>query len=171
MIFGLLAVSILLVPVTLSAPAYACELGGGPITLSERVKRVDVLFSGTVKDIQVLPVERLPDQHAVFFEVNMYWKTPEGEDYEKRVVLQPIGEGSCGYPFKENETYLVFASYASASYQPVYNNALFTGLGGALPIEVAQEDLEVLGEGSAPTSQLSWDEQIERITIQLQPST
>jgi hypothetical protein len=34
------------------------------------------------------------------------------------------------------------------------------------PIENAQEDLAFLGEGRAPTKQVSWDEQIDRVTIQ-----
>ncbi len=147
----------------LLAPAYACEVLYSPPL--ERLEGADAVFAGTVTEIQGFAIEGSPNQHIVFFKVNRYWKSPDGKDYEKLVVLQPIGEGSCGYAFEENKRYLVYASH-----RPLYDNALFTGLGLAQTMEDAQEDLSLLGEGSVPTRQLSVEEQIDGISFQLMPS-
>jgi hypothetical protein len=158
---------LLLVPGTLSTPAYACEVGEpGPPTQG-RIDQSATIFSGTVSEIRGLAIEHAPDQNVVFFKVEKYWKIPDGSDYYDRlVVFTPPNQGSCGYEFEENETYLVYTTE-----HDLHVNALYTALGyGNKPIENANEDLDVLDEGITPTTmQSGWDEQMDRIVIQTLP--
>jgi hypothetical protein len=166
LIVGLSAMLLLLVPGTLSTPAYACEVGEpGPPT-QERIDQSAAIFSGTVSEIRALAIEHAPDQNVVFFKVEKYWKIPDGHDYyDKLVVFTPPNQGSCGYEFEENKTYLVYTTEHG-----LHVNALYTALGyGNKPIENANEDLDVLDEGNTPTTQLGRDEQMDGIVIQTLP--
>jgi hypothetical protein len=156
-----------LVPVMLSSPtAYSCEYGYS--TPSERLDGANAVFSGTVAKVQGFGVEDWPNLNAVFFEVDRYWKNPEGEDFDKQIVFTNTSEGACGYPFQEGEKYLV---YASPHHH--HKDLLYTWLATSRLFEAAQEeDLPFFGDAVAapPTVQIGWEEQMEKIVFRPPPS-
>ena len=145
------------------SPAYACEAIGRPGPPSQEwIDQTSAIFSGRVVEIRNITLGS-SDLHAVFFEVDRYWKSPNptenDEDYYKELVVFTGTSGNvCGYEFETGKTYLV---YALAWFEDT--NPLRTGLGYSnKPIGEAQEDLAVLGEGTVPTKQASLERQIER---------
>jgi hypothetical protein len=146
--------------------AYACEVGGVPPT-KESFDNAVAVFSGTVVNIQNYTVEGFGDWHLVSFNVDRYWKTLNNNDYDydHLILFTSLDENVCGYEFEKGRTYQVYA--IKWWHAP---NTLYTGLGyGTKPIENAQEDLALLGQGKAPTKQLTLDEQMSRIKIQPMP--
>ena len=75
------------------------------------------------------------------FEVSRVWKGP----VEETLVLTTLslGAGDCGYPFEAGRAYLVYANGGGDLLSVWLCN-------GTLPLEYAQEDLKVLGEGQIP---------------------
>ena len=141
--------------------AYACEVGS-PRPAQESFDNSVAVFSGTVANIQNYTVEGYGDWHLVSLKVDRYWKTLDNKDYEQIILFTSLDGNVCGYEFEKGKTYLVYAT--KWLHAP---DSLYTGLGyGTKPIENAQEDLTMLGDGKAPTKQSSWDEQINRIRIQ-----
>lgn len=70
-------------------------------------------------------------------------------DGKVTVWTRSLGTGDCGYPFKEDQEYLVYTERHDV------NNLLEVDLcNGTKPIENAKEDLQVLGTGTNPT--LTW---------------
>jgi hypothetical protein len=168
-LLGILLLIIALFTVLMSAafvkpsPAYACEATGKPgLPSQEWIDKTTAIFSGRVVEIRNITLGSY-DQHAVFFAVDRYWKSPNptenDEDYYKELVVFTGTSGNvCGYEFETGKTYLV---YALAWFEDT--NPLRTGLGYSnKPIEEAQEDLAVLGEGTIPTKEASLESQIDR---------
>lgn len=123
------------------------------------------IFSGRVLEIQTFPVEGYGDWQLVSFEVDRYWKAPDGQDYDHLVVFTGMSENVCGYEFEAGRTYLVYA--VQWWHDP---DQLYTGLGYRnQPIKSAQQDTAFLGESKLPARQLSIDEQVNRIHIQPLP--
>ena len=146
--------------------AYACEVLSLP-PAQEAYDNSAAVFSGRVVEFQEFNIEGVGDRRVAFFEVDRYWKTLNENDYKELVIITEISHGACGYDFEAGNTYLVYAG-------PWWRDpgSLHTSIGTRTqPIENAQEDLAVLGEGRASTKELSWDEQINRITIQPRPNT
>lgn len=144
--------------------AYACEVGL-PQPQSEEFNNSVAVFSGTVAKIQKLTLAGASDRLAVSFDVDRYWKSPnpnenDNDYYKNLIIITSMDSGGCGYDFEAGKTYLVYARMA----WPV-DGYLYTSLGSRTrPIENAGQDLAVLGEGTIPTKQASWDQQIARIT-------
>jgi hypothetical protein len=101
---------------------------------------------------------------VALFEVDRYWKNPADTDYSKEhLVFTAIDHGACGYDFEVGKSYLVYASTQD-------NGSLETSIGTrTMPIENAQQDIAVLGEGISPTVQGSWEDQLETIPRQPEP--
>jgi len=150
----------------ISNKAYACEAFGPGPPSREGLDNSAAVFSGTVAKVQNFTVEGFGDWHLVSFEVDRYWKTLNENDYKQLIVFTAIDDGACGYNFEQGKKYLVYA--IRWWHDP---NSPYTGLGSSTqPIENAQEHLAFLGEGRAPTRQLSLDEQIDGVTIQPMPT-
>ncbi len=170
MLLSLLLLLASSIVIALAGPgkAYACEvLSVRP--LQEAHDNSVAIFAGRVVNIQNFTVEGYGDWHLVSFEVDRYWKIPNennNDDYKQLIVFTGTSENVCGYEFEKGKDYLVYA--IKWWHDP---NSLYTGLGYRnQPVENAQEDLAFLGEGKEPTKELSWDEQINRITIQPLPT-
>ncbi len=80
---------------------------------------------------------------TVTFRVSEAWKGAERETLD---VETAITEASCGYPFDEGESYLVYASKGTNS------GGLEVALcGSTKPLSEADTDLAALGPCAAPT--------------------
>lgn len=114
-----------------------------PTSPKEALKQSTAVFVGEVIDIDVSSgiVISSADLVKVIFEVSKIWKGP---DY-KTLILTTARDGvSCGYSFEQGKEYIVYAR----------------GKGKKLNVSLcsrtkllanAQEDIEELGEGGAPS--------------------
>lgn len=154
-----------LAPPSNSNKAYACEVLSPP-SVEEAYDNSAAVFSGRTVEVQNFTVEDFGDWRLVSFEVDRYWKIPNENDYRQLIIFTAIDSGACGYDFEVGKAYLV---YAASWWHD--RSSLYTSIGmRTQPIESAQEDLAFLGKGKAPTKELSWDEQINRIMIQPLPT-
>jgi hypothetical protein len=160
---------VIIVSALMASPdkAYACEVLGQP-SVEDAYDNSAAVFSGKVARIQNYTVENFGDWHLVSFEVDRYWKTAnENSDYDQAILFTSPDGNTCGYEFEVGKSYLVYAT--KWWHDP---NQLYTGLGYRnQPIEEAQKagDLVFLGEGMAPTKELSWSQQIQTIEIEPLP--
>lgn len=163
-LFGTLVIAFFLLGSVQLDRAYACEvIGQRP--LQDSLENSVAIFSGRVAEVQTFTVEGYGDWHLMSFEVDRYWKAPDGKDYNQLVVFTGTSGDVCGYEFEKGRSYLVYTIQWWHD-----DNYLYTGLGYRnQPIEGAQEDLDFLGEGMAPATQSSWYEQIDGINIQPLP--
>lgn len=161
LVFGIIFAALSLVVFDLRE-AYACEVLSIP-SVQDVYDNSAAVFTGKVIRIQNYTVERFGDWHLVSFEVDRYWKTAnENADYDQIILFTSLDGNTCGYEFEVGKTYLVYA--IKWWHDPNY---LYTAIGYRNQlIEDAQEDLAFLGEGMAPTKQLSTGEQISRIQIE-----
>lgn len=165
MILLALGSSTLLVLPSGSERAYACEVTSLPAT-EEAFDSSAAVFSGKVADIQKVTLEDERNKRLVFFEVDRYWKVPNENDYEELIVFTEIDHGACGYDFETGKSYLVYAIMSWPE-----DGSLTTSIGTRTqPLDTAQEDLDLLGEGAVPTRQVSWDEQLDNIVFQPIPT-
>lgn len=144
--------------------AYACEVLSLP-PIEQAVDDSSAIFSGTVREFRAISISGgIQDMRVALFEVDKYWKNPSDTDYYKeRVVFTAIDHGACGYDFEQGKSYLVYASSRD-------NGSLYTSIGTrTMPIENAEDDMAVLGQGTVPTEQGSWEEQLEMIPLQKEP--
>ena len=115
-----------------------------PAPPQESLEQSTAVFVGKVIDIDVPSgiVVSSADPVKVTFEVSKIWKGP---DY-KTLVLTTARDGvSCGYSFKQNDEYIVYA-YGE-------ENKLSTGICSRTRLLAsAQDDLQELGEGNLPTN-------------------
>ena len=117
--------------------AAACDFEEPPPP-QEALEDATAVFSGEVRSIE--PVDDDPGNQfiAATIDVDRAWK---GIDSTPVVVETHQDQATCGFPFEEGESYIV---YARAEGTPL-TTALYhrTQL-----LERADEDLEVLGEGT-----------------------
>lgn len=166
-VFIMLFLSLLASSLDLSTKAYACEVGT-PGPPSEALNDSATVFTGTVVEIQNFTVQGSTDTNAVFFDVRRYWKALNDNDYKQLILFSEINDGaSCGYPFEKGKTYLVYATTWHRDPNSLYTSS---GMRTQLIENAQKEDLAFLGEGKAPTKQLSWDDQINGIRIQPIPT-
>ena len=127
LVFSLLAVSKI-------PPAFACD-SNRPGSPTEELAKSTAVFSG-----KVLSVSRDGYTDKVKFNVDKIWKGVS----EKNVVVSTTTEGAmCGFGFKENEKYIVYA-YGEIS--------LGTGLCSRTHLLTLNDpDISVLGIGKSPT--------------------
>jgi len=93
------------------------------------------VFAGEVVDSeprQRPDVKRSTDPASATFRVAEVWKGPEQETVE---VTTALSDASCGYPFREGEGYLVYASEGLQA----------TLCSSTKPLSGAGADLEALG--------------------------
>jgi hypothetical protein len=107
-------------------------------TQKERAERAlsssEAVFSG-----EVAATSRHPGTATVTLRVSGSWKGPDGAMLE---VKTPVGGGACGYPFKEGQEYLVYASGG--------RDLEVDLCGETTPLSKAGADLTVLGNGEKP---------------------
>jgi hypothetical protein len=130
----------------LPAPVGACDFEEPPppeVALEE----AHAVFAGEVVSIE--PVDDDPSEQfdAVTFAVDRTWK---GVESSPVTIETHQDEGICGYPFEQGESYLVYAYGADA----FMTTALYHR---TTQLDRADEDLEVLGEGTEVTAQVEND--------------
>ncbi len=135
--------SFVLLAITLDPnSAYACSCASQ--TVEEAVASSDAVFEGRVVEIR-----KGADSGSVSTRTNTVrlrvvrsWK---GVGEEALTVRTATNGASCGYPFRANQSYLVYANSSPAG--------LRVGLcSRTKPIDQAKEDLELLGMGEVPVS-------------------
>jgi hypothetical protein len=101
------------------------------------------VFAGEVVSIE--PVDDDPSEQfdAVTFAVDRSWK---GVESSPVTIETHQDEATCGYPFEQGESYLVYA-YGGDAFM---TTALYHR---TTSLDRADEDLEVLGEGTEVTAQ------------------
>ncbi|MDZ7611875.1 MAG: hypothetical protein U5L10_03870 [Candidatus Moranbacteria bacterium] len=115
-----------------------------PASPQESLEQSTAVFAGKVIDVDVPSglVVSSADPVKVTFEVSKIWKGP---DYKTLVLTTARDEASCGYSFKENEEYIVYA-YGE-------EDTLSTDIcSRTKPLANAEEDLQDLGTGNSPTN-------------------
>jgi hypothetical protein len=129
--------------------AYACSCASQ--TVEEAVSSSDAVFEG-----RVVEVRKGADSSSVSTRMNtvrlLVVRSWKGVAKEAVTVRTATNEAGCGYPFRANQSYLVYANSSQAGLQ--------TGLcSRTRPIDEAEEDLDALGMGEVPVSaRLTQDE-------------
>ena len=124
--------------------ASACSCALPPGDQKERAERAlassEAVFSGEVAAIEKeAATSRHPGTATVTLRVSESWKGPEGAMLE---VKSPVGGSACGYPFKEGQEYLVYASGRRDLEVSLCSETK--------PLSKADADLAVLGNGKKP---------------------
>lgn len=136
----------LLAPDCASACSCAAPAGVSPQELVRKeLLYSDAVFAGEVVGIDGPPISLSSAAPVtVTFRVSEAWKGAARETVDVRTA---VSDASCGYPFDEKESYLVFASEGT-----MYDGrGLEVGLcGSTRPLSAAGKTLAVLGPGSAP---------------------
>jgi len=123
-------------------PVFACQCVH-PDPPKEELQKATAVFSGTVVSIDKKKVSVgqgfFEDSYTATFTVEKAWK-----GITKKIITVNAGiqGGSCGYPFEDKGSYIVYADGAD-------ENALSTGLCTRTnKLIYAQEDLKELGDGT-----------------------
>ena len=115
-----------------------------PAPPQESLEQSTAVFTGKVIDIDIPSgiIVSSTDPIKVTFEVSKIWKGP---DYKTLVLTTARNGAICGYSFKENEEYIVYA-YGE-------EDTLSTGICSRTRLLAsAQNDLQELGTGNLPTN-------------------
>ena len=118
---------------------YACDCDD-PVSPSEELERSAAVFAGKVTSIRDPDGPDVLDSEnhlTIGFEVDTVWK---GQAYETMYVTTSPAQSACGFEFVEGEEYIVYSHDGSSTYLCTRTRLL----------SAAQEDLEALGDGSAP---------------------
>jgi len=123
-------------------PTYACSCVEFTDVLEHRDAH-DAVFKGTVVSENKKKGKGFISSASTYkttFEVSEVWR---GKVTSSITVLSAISEASCGYIFEEGKTYLVYAKLQGSD--------LHVSLcSRTAPIDMAGEDLSLLGSGSTP---------------------
>ena len=129
--------------------AFACSCAfpasASPQEITQQeLSRSDAVFAGEAVDIdKPQPVTSSIAPMKVTFQVSETWKGAERETLD---VQTAVSDASCGYPFDEGESYLVFASKGIFCEE----GELEVGLcGSTKPLSGAETELAALGPGAA----------------------
>ena len=135
----LLAPALLALP----APAHACSCAEQSI--EDALRDASAVFEGRVIALQRLPGEgeHLPSVVATLH-VTRTWK---GADRETVLVRTPATEGTCGFRFRQDETFLV---YAGGELDQNGAGLTTTLCSRSKRIEDASAELAALGTGVTP---------------------
>ena len=123
--------------------AFACQCTMLPDGMDTERALADseAVFSGEVVKIdRPSPFKSSADLETDTFRVSESWKGPEGGMLEVRI---PVSGISCGYPFKEGQEYLVYASGGQQGLK-------VDGCSETKPLSKAGVDLAVLGNSEKP---------------------
>ena len=139
-LIGMLVV--LIVTVNSPTPVEACSCAD-PWPVEEALEKRDAVFSGTVLKIErPRRITSSATLITVTLKVDQVWK---GDVEEVVTVKTAVSTASCGYPFVENESYLIYASHDGNDFR--------TGLCDRTALlNQARSDLEQLGPGHPPIS-------------------
>ena len=149
-VVGLPAIAVIwmvfLMPDCASACSCGVPAGASPRELvRQEVSSSDAVFAGEVVDIdEPLPVTSSVDPVTVTFRVSEVWKGAERETLDLKTA---VSDASCGYPFDEGESYLVFASEAETRNVGGLEVAL---CGSTAPVSKAGAAFAALGPGAVP---------------------
>ncbi|NIR47641.1 T9SS type A sorting domain-containing protein [candidate division KSB1 bacterium] len=124
-----------------SQAAHTCTCGG-PIPPKLELKLKDAVFVGGVLSVDLDTIEFGRRIHRVQFLVDRYWK---GVSDDTITVSTNTNEGSCGFPFEPDSTYLVYA-YTIEDTSSDLHGQLFTSICTRTRLlSKASEDLSELG--------------------------
>lgn len=132
LLFLLVAIGWVSIP---PAKAYACSCVS--MSMQEKLNNFEAVFAGKAIDRGVSSFFRFGETRAYSFDVQRAWKGVG----TKRITVQSLngGSSSCGFAFKKNQTYLVFASYDA-------NRKLQTSLcSGNVKLKNLDEAIAILG--------------------------
>lgn len=134
-----LVISLLFLNTTLVS-ACSCMQNAPP---KESLEKATAVFAGKVVDVDVpFGIMKFIDDVKVTFEVSKIWKCP---DYKTLVLTTSISDASCGYNFRQDKKYIVYA-YGEENKLSTYI-CTRTGL-----LANRQKDLQELGDGYLPTN-------------------
>lgn len=121
---------------------YACDCAAAPDVLKHRDEH-DAVFKGTVVSENKKKGKGIISSggtYKITFDVSEVWR---GKVTSSITVLSAFHEASCGFSFEEGKTYLVYAKLKDSD--------LHVSLcSRTASIDMASEDLSLLGSGSAP---------------------
>jgi hypothetical protein len=149
-VVGLPAIAVIwtvfLMPDCASACSCGVPAGSSPRELvRQELSSSDAVFAGEVVDIdKPLLVTSSVDPVTVTFRVSGVWKGAERETLD---VETAVSDASCGYPFDEGESYLVFAYEAETRNVGGLEVAL---CGSTTPVSEAGAAFAALGPGAVP---------------------
>ncbi len=141
------ACAVLLAPDCASACSCGVRAGASPQELVRgELSYSDAVFAGRVIDIDGPPISlSSAAPMTVTFRVSEAWKGAVGETAK---VQTAVSDASCGYPFDENKSYLVFASEGTTYGERALEVILCSS---TKPLSGSEKALAALGPGSAPT--------------------
>ncbi len=140
--------AVFLTPDCASACSCGTVAGFSPQEIArEALSGSDAVFAGEVIDIvdEQGPIMRSDAPKTVTFRVSEAWKGAGGETVD---VQTAYSEMSCGYPFNEGDSYLVFASKGIFFEEGELEVAL---CGSTKPLSEVRAALAALGPGTPPT--------------------
>lgn len=134
---------------TFPSMASACECAELPSVEAE-FENSKAVFSGKVIDIREKGSLKGYRSKSVLFEVKNTWK---GVTQSQIIITTGQGGGDCGIDFKEGEEYLVYANDST-----MYGKKTLVSIicDRTNDLKSSQEDLEILGEGRAPTETIDF---------------
>jgi len=135
---SILVLSVILTPNSVNACSCVSQ------TVEEAVSSSDAIFEGRVLEVGTSANEDSESAliNMVRMRVVRSWK---GVTEEQLILRTANNEAGCGYPFRVNQSYLVYANSSRAG--------LRAGLcSRTKPIDNAEHDLDVLGMGEVPVS-------------------
>ena len=137
---------VFLSPDCASACSCAAPAGASPQEIARKeFSGSDAVFAGKVTKIdEPLSLTGSTEPMTVTFRVSEAWKGAERETLE---VQTAVFDASCGYPFEEDEGYLVFAAEGADGGDGELEVAL---CGSTKPLSEAKTALAALGPGAAP---------------------
>ncbi|MEN2767878.1 hypothetical protein [Ornithinibacillus xuwenensis] len=143
---SLITMTILLIPL----PTYACSCVE-PQSVQDELERSSVVFRGKVMEMNDVNYSK-----KVLFNVKEIWK---GFEESQTIIKTGMGGGDCGFEFKTGQEYLVYARGMNE-----YGDYYSTGICDRTSvIQSAGEDLELLGQGMAPSRDIDLSNEVRRI--------
>lgn len=137
------ALLVVMLPWAAVSRAHACKCAPPP-PVSDALHAAFAVFEGRVLAINPVPADsgQAPITYAVRLGVVRSWK---GAETEVVSVLTPIDGPACGYPFVQDESYLVYASEQDGKLR-------VDSCGRTRAAADASDDITVLGIGVVPVS-------------------
>ena len=124
--------------------AYACSCMQ-PLSPDAELPNYDAVFSGRVIENQDVSATQQTDSIFFIFDVDKIWK---GDKKDTVTVKTAESSAACGFPFEENQEYIVYANQYDGDYLEV-SLCSRTGL-----LADATEDLQELDSGFSIESKL-----------------
>lgn len=160
----LLSLIVGIVTIFMPSNAYACSCVQ-PSAVEEELGRSDAVFTGRVLKVNDHKSREGYLTKSALFEVNQIWK---GRSESQIIIHTGGGGGDCGYPFEKGKEYVVYASLSTMYGDQEKLVSIICSR--TTELTNAQEDLAILGEGTAPRERINLkEEQIEDGRIRPHP--